>query len=138
MEPSQPDVMEQLPAGGNPMQPQSGTYGEGAALDRLKAELPVGPAGQAVGPAPTPPGMPQGPSPAGAPTGLPQALMRPTGRPDVPVSTPLATPTAPPTAVVNAAQQRLQILDLLAESPEVSEETRAFAKRVREMLIGRG
>lgn len=138
MDPGQPDVLEQVPAGGGVNKPASGTYGEGAELDRLKAALPGG--GDRTRPtSPTPPsmGMPSGPGAPGAPAGLPEVLGRPTTRPDVPINTPLApmTPQNPVAGAVDAQQRRLALLDALSQSPEVSEETREWAGVVMKKII---
>ncbi len=130
MEPSHPDVIDQLPAGGSPNAPESGTYGEDAALQRLEQALPgMEPdRSQAMQPAPLQPG---GPEPAGAVPGLPAGLLAPTTQPDVPVSTPL---TQAQPIVVGPSQQRRQLLEVLSRSPEVSEETREWASLVLGLL----
>ena len=130
--------------GGNINQPSSGTYGERANLDRLKSSLPeMKPAAPAAGgqpsPGPAPAGPPINPVPttgqptATPPPGVPSVLMAPTDRPDVPVSSPLAAgaaPIAPGAPQIDGTQRRLQILDMLAYSPQVSPETREWAKGV--------
>ncbi len=128
MEPSHPDVLEQVPAGGGQNKPASGTYGEAAALERLRTALPgMEPdRPQATEPIPMQPGGPSEPPISGAP-GLPPGLLAPTRQPDVPVSTPL-TETQP--IVPEPAGQRRQLLELLASSSEVSEETREWASIV--------
>ncbi len=130
--------------------PSSGTYGEGAALDRLKAALPAGSVGappppaapgapqmppistQPVTPTPEGEGRPPGPT---APAGIPAPLLAPSNQPDVPVGTPLAS-TAPNVNQLTDVQRRLQILDVLATSPGVSDTTRQWAQMVRKVLIG--
>lgn len=138
-----PSVMEQQPAGGNPMKPESGTYGERAELEALHQQLPSG-APAAGAPAPgvapgPPPGMPQGQRPASGPAGLPGGLLAPSGRPDVPVFSPLdeGLPQNPMAGAVDAQQQRLLLLDALAEHPEASLEVKEWARVVREKLISR-
>lgn len=138
-----PDVMEQIPAGGNVMKPASGSYGDVAENDRLKKSLQV-PEGTgspgAPQPSPVPGGGPSGMPPApAAPGTVPNILMGPTTQPDVPVSRPLDMAGGAPStsAAVNAAQKRLQLLDFLATSEEVSAETRQWAETVRNALAAR-
>jgi hypothetical protein len=141
--------LEKQPMGNEPSvnAPASGPYGEGAALQRLQDALPKaqpsptapsGPPMPSVSPEPAQPTSPQreGRPPSGAalPPGVPSPILAPTDRPDVPVSTPLASQSATPS--LSAAQQRLQILDLLAESPGVSPTTQAWAQMVRRVIIG--
>ena len=78
------------------------------------------------------------PAPA-APGTVPNVLMGPTTQPDVPVSRPLdmAGGGPSPAAAVDAAQKRLQLLDFLANSDDVSPETRQWAKTVRDALAAR-
>ena len=67
---------------------------------------------------------------------LPQGAMSPTQRPTVPISQPMAPTQAPlPPKQQAGDQQRLAILDALTTHPEVSEETREWAKLVLEALI---
>ena len=125
--------------GGNVNAPASGTYGEGAALEALKKQLPSTPAAgpstqNPVAPMPTPPagaGVSNTPAP-----GLPSALLAPTQRPDVPVSTPLAG-SGPAPMPMSAQQQRLHALDVLANDPNVSPETREWAQALVARLAGR-
>jgi hypothetical protein len=132
------NVNDQTTAAGNINAPSSGSYGEGAALDRLKQALPQA--------APSGPGAAQGApiaplprtSPAATPQGgeLPPALLRPSGMPDVPQTTPLAQPPVNPVAIAQTAkQQRLAILDALEASPMVSEYTRELAGIIKDRLI---
>lgn len=126
-----------MPAGGNVNSPASGSYGEGAALERLKRDLPstASPAPSAqnpTSPMPTPPvgaGVSNAPSP-----GVPAAILAPTSRPDVPVSTPL-NPGALTPVQMSGAQRRIAILDTLANSPNVAESTREWAKLALEKAI---
>ncbi len=122
--------------------PESGTYGEKADVANLKASLPpmAAPEQQGVGgtPGPLPTrGMPQKEGrPAEGPAMLPQGVMAPTQRPGVPISQPMDQGAAPmPPKQQAADQQRLSILDALTTHPEVSEETREWAKLVMEALI---
>ena len=139
----QPDVIEQLPSSGPAVnQPTSGSYGDVADLDRLKSQLNLpgtGAATPASGPAAPPPGMPPGPPPGAMKPGrVPDILMSPTDRPDIPVSNPLNGPAGmSPAAAVNAAQKRLQLLDFLATSDNVSPETQQWARMVRDALAAR-
>jgi len=125
--------------------PASGTYGEGAELDRLKQQLPdsgARPGGGPPGAAPMGgpgsgglssgvPGRPGGPT---APPGVPQALMHETERPNVSVGTPLQR-QGPPLAGASSAQEaRLVVLQALSESDQVSDATREWARTVLEML----
>ena len=122
--------------------PESGTYGEKADVAALKSSLPPmgSPQQQAglEGPGPLPDrGMPQKEGrPTEGPALLPQGMMAPTQRPGVPISQPAAPGPAPmPPKQMAADPQRLAILDALTTHPEVSEETREWAKLVMESLI---
>lgn len=137
-----PDEIEKTPLPAN--KPQSGTYGERKALDDLKSALPPmnpGAGPTATGPAPMPgtsPAMPDQPGgrPVNAPKTVPSVLLSPTDQPDVPLNTPLQQgQPAPLGGAQSAAQARIALLQALAESPEVSDETRAWAQAVLEMLI---
>jgi hypothetical protein len=125
-----------LPA--NPVnKPASGTYGEKAAVERLNAALPASPAVPAAPQGPTAPGMP---SPGGglppAPTGaVPDVLLSPTGMPDTPMSTPLGGVAPPPLDSFTVKQRRLYALQALAANPEVSSETREWAKTVIKLAV---
>jgi hypothetical protein len=130
------DISKMPLPGGNVNSPASGTYGEGVALERLKQQLPEAP--------PTPPtpggGMPPMQSPgvrpaSGPPSpGLPPALLAPTARPSIPPATPLA-PMGGPVMPVTGQQRRMQMLDALATSPNVSDETREWAQLLMDHLI---
>ncbi len=82
-------------------------------------------------------GMPQQEGrPKEGPSMLPQGVMTPTQRPNVPLSQPMDQGAAPmPPKQQAADQQRLAILDALTTHPEVSEETREWAKLVMDALI---
>lgn len=124
------------PAGIN--QPESGVYGAVAATDRMRKALPPLPAdGAATGqPGMAMPTPSQNPMPASDPGGLPSALFAPTQRPNVPVASPLQAPPVNPVAsAVGGMQQRLALLDSLANSPDVSDETREWATIVIRKLI---
>ena len=118
--------------------PESGTYGEGAELARLNEQLPPmnrpGMGAATGGPAPMPqpdvqvPGRPGG-RPLQAPAGVPDVIFQ--GGGPAPAGDPMAAP-APP----DPQAARLILLQQLAESPEVSEETREWARLVLEALIG--
>lgn len=121
--------------------PASGTYGEKADLDRLKQQLPPmnpqqeggGPAGPAVSP-PTV-GLPGQPGrPPGGPPGVPGGIMAPTSLPNVPLGTPLQQGGAPAGQSQNAQEARIGLLQQLANSQDVSEETRDWAKAVLALL----
>jgi hypothetical protein len=134
-----PDVLEQVPAGGGMNKPESGTYGEKAALADLQKQLPVQDQ-QQPGPAMQPTPGPMGGRPAPS-SGLPPGLMAPTRQPDVPVSTPLTGQSAVGSPLAGAAdvrQKRLLLLDALSQSPEVSPETREWASIMKQKLIARG
>lgn len=130
------DINKMPLAGGNVNSPASGTYGEGAALERLKQSLPAMP-----GPGPSP-DQPQSPMPTPGtggvstpPTGaLPSALLAPTTRPDVPVATPLDMGMQAPVSLTSR-QRRMQILDMLASSPDVTDDTREWASLMIEKLV---
>lgn len=130
--------------------PSSGTYGEGAELDRLKQSLPAGAVGQPPAPAPAAP-TPLSPEPlrradpaaegrpktaAAAPPGVPSVLLEPTTRPEVPVTTPLQPMGSPSPSTASSAQQRLAVLDMLSSSPNVSAATREWAANFRDALLG--
>lgn len=125
-------MVNQLPATGNPMEPQSGTYGRVADTDRLKQQLDLpgaGPGGAAVKPTPPPPGMPQGTQITPPPGGVPDVLMKPTSRPDVPASTPLQGTEPPPSQTV---QNHIAALEALLNSPTTSQTTKRWAETVLE------
>lgn len=140
MEVGHPDVIEQVPAGGNPMEPTSGSYGDVVETERLKQQLATpgtsgtGPGGGPVQqPAPTPPGGPGGgPGPAPKPGTLPGALLAPTGQPDMPSSTPLNA--GPPPMSQDSGQNQVRLLTALSSSSEASPETREWAKAVLQAI----
>jgi hypothetical protein len=120
--------------------PGSGTYGEKAALDRLKASLPevppgAGPTGTQQAPMPLPPaGSPGAPAPSAAPADL----FAPTQRPDVPVSTPLqmgGPAQSPVQAAATARQRNMAVLDSLANDPNVSDVTREWAQNLISNMV---
>lgn len=117
------NVIDQMPAGGGVSTPASGTYGEGAATERLKATLPGMDPTQTQAQAPTPM-TGGGPAPQQTAPGLPRGLMAPTRQPDVPVSTPLAGPQV---LVGSPPEQRMRLLEALVADPDVSEDTKEFA-----------
>lgn len=133
-----PDVLEQVPSGGGMNKPESGTYGEKAALTALQQELPIQDAAPQPDVQPTP--SPMGSARPTAASGLPPGLMAPTQRPDVPVSTPLAGPgpADPLAGAADVRQKRLLLLDLLSRSPEVAPETQQWATLMKQKLIERG
>ncbi len=120
-------------------EPESGTYGEKADLNRLKQSLPPmeGQGQQPQGPAPMPdrggatPPRPTG-RPVKGPSGLPSGIMQPAGGDP---SRPLSAPAQMPQRPAAADQQRLAILDALSTHPDVSQETREWAELVKEYLI---
>lgn len=126
--------------------PTSGTYGEKAALDSLKQALPPmqekAPATPPAGGAPSGPPITPTPAPGQqapqAPTGVPDVLLAPTGRPMEPVSGPIAEPQQFPGSQQTAAQERLEMLINLANSPRVSDETREWAQLYVESLASAG
>ncbi|RMF62345.1 MAG: hypothetical protein D6746_04175, partial [Bacteroidetes bacterium] len=61
-------------------------------------------------------------------------LLQPSDRPDVPVSAPLVSGAV--SAPLTGAQKRLAILDVLANSPDVSDATREWAKMMIRILAG--
>lgn len=133
-----PDVT-QLPApkGGNVNTPQSGVYGEKAALERLKQDLPMPqqPTDQPPQPGPMPqPSTGAGVSNAMGP-GVPQAIMAPTQRPDVSVNTPLSQPVDPMANAQSQRQKRLVVLDALESSPNTSDTTREWIRNYRRQLL---
>jgi hypothetical protein len=130
------DINKMPLPGGNVNSPASGTYGEGVALERLKQQLPE----PSAPPMPSGGGMPPMQSPGvrpatGAPApGLPPALLAPTSRPNVPAATPLA-PMGGQMMPATGQQRRMQLLDALATSPNVSDETREWAQLLMDHLI---
>lgn len=134
-----PDVLEQVPAGGGMNKPASGTYGEKTELAALQQELPVSPGASSTEVRPTASPATGGLGrPTSAPAGLPKGLLAPTQQPDVPPSTPLAGPIDPFAGAVDVKQRRLQWLDMLSQSQDVSAETREWADAVKRKLIARG
>ena len=75
--------------------------------------------------------------PGAQPAGLPPALLRPTSQPNVPVSTPLGPPQQAADPGLSGRQRRMQVLDVLANDPNVSETTREWATTVMNHLIAR-
>lgn len=124
-----PDISQTPTQGVNT--PDSGTYGEKAALDRLQAQLPGQNPQSPAAVQPTPQGL-TGPAPvmpgSGGEQGAPAALFAPTNNPGVPVSTPLAP--AAPVLPQPGPELRKLALRKLAEDPQVSDETRQWAQRV--------
>ena len=134
--------------------PQSGTYGEKADLARLEQQLPKGGGATQVAPPPgagPPPGQrgrqapapvapsgpngrPSGPTP---PPGVPAALLAELGQGDAFVGQDPAPPVDPSAqAMALPPDQRvIFILDTLAQSAEVSTETREWASEVRDILL---
>lgn len=124
--------------------PASGSYGEGADLQRLKQQLPQGAIGNPPpAPAATPlppvsakpmvkPTRPVGRPPTGAaaPPGIPSAILHPGD-----IAAPAAAPPAPGSQV-SPDQARLFLLQNLAQSPQVSSTTRAWAQEVLQILQG--
>lgn len=138
---------EKLASKVNVGQPASGTYGEKVDLARLQSSLPQSNAPTPVpGGGPTPSSEPVRPTPpqregrppsgAALPPGVPSPVLAPTDQPNVPVSTPLAPDVMQPAASVTSEQRRLQILDALADDPNVSKETREWAAGLRRLLLG--
>ncbi len=120
--------------------PESGSYGEGAALDRLEGALPpmaeAGPPPQSgLNPQATPqvplppPSLGGGPA-VPTPGNLPPGLLAPTQRPEEPITANIGAdmPLAAPEPQMTAAQERLEVLIALAQSPRVSDETREWAQ----------
>lgn len=131
-----PDIEKTPTANTSVNKPESGTYGERAALDELRASLPPMEGqlpGVGEGPSPMPSPSPSLPPGAG---GRPQRL--PAGVPGVilagdPGAVGAPAPTAPqPT--VDPQSARLMLLQALATSPEVSEATREWAQLILEAL----
>jgi len=113
---SMPEIEKMAPATGRQGAPASGTYGEGAQLDDLKAQLPPmeqHPEQSGAATAPLPPmggPMPQ-PAPSG---GLPAGIMSPSRRPSEPVGTPLSLP---PPMGTTGPEQRIQMLQAIVNDP---------------------
>jgi hypothetical protein len=138
--------LEKNPVGGGVNQPQSGTYGEKTAVDNLKKQLPQSEPGAAGGGGPAGP-PPMSPNPvrptapgraarpgATPPPGVPGPLVAPTDRPNEPVNTPLQA--APALGAVDPKQRRLAVLTSLAGNPNVSDETREWARLAIQALVG--
>ena len=120
--------------------PGSGSYGEGAALDRLKAQLPeVAPGAGPTADRPAPMPLPVPNQAPTSPPGVPGALFDPTARPDVPVSTPLAgfgqAPVSPVAAAATQRQRNMAVLDALVSDPNVSEVTREWAQTLIDRMV---
>lgn len=135
-----PDV-GQVPVQGGSNQPTSGTYGEGAANDRLKQALPPTPTPQGPqAPAVTMPPVGQPPVGGPAPMGRPPGGQTPPGIPNAILEggppQAQAGPGLPTPAVATPAQGRLLVLQQLASSGDVSDETRQWAQMVLKVLIG--
>lgn len=119
-----------------PLQP----YGQQAELSRLVAATAPPPPTSAplVEPmgVPATPGTYGGAPSAGTP-GIPDALLAPTQRPDVDVATPGSSPTFMPNPVDEFApppEATMALLTQLAQSPEVTAQTRAWARLVLRTL----
>lgn len=139
--PDTTDVTKMPTAGGGMNKPASGTYGEGAALERLRAAFPLG--GGTGAPGAAPPQAPPMPVPAAGggvstpPTGLPAGLLAPTSQPDVPASTPLAAgpPPNPVAQAQTSAQRNLAIATALLDDPRTSEATKEWAQSIINALV---
>lgn len=131
-----PDIT-QLPGAGSVSQPASGTYGAGAAVDKLKQGMGLQPTQGEPPPGPnisTTPGAAK-PQVSSGPFGLPPAITAPTQQPNTPVSTPLAAPVNPVAQAGMPSQQRIALLDMLSRNPDVSDATREWAQTVVAKLI---
>ena len=124
--PPMPNIVEQLPAGGNVSAPESGSYGEAVEIERLRRDLPdmTAPA------APQPASLPSVPPPATErpSSGLPPGLIAPSRQPDIDVSTPLTQRSSP--ILETSTQRNVAMLETLAASQTVSQETRQWAQLV--------
>lgn len=142
-----PDTIEKTPTADSSVnKPASGTYGEKAELNRLRAALPQtqgGPGGPpAPGGAPGPsggvspmPGDPGRPSGSTMPPGVPDVLGHPTERPGVPIGQPLAQGgESPVTQAESARDARRALLMALSQSPQVSDTTREWAQMILESV----
>ncbi len=126
-----PDISQLTPATGRVGQPQSGTYGEAAALNEVEAALPA-PTGAPAGPGMGAPSPSSGPLPLAPPSGaLPRSLMpgkiMPSTRPQEPLSTPLTQPI--PVGETPSAQ-KVQLLQAWARDATLSETTRVWAQSI--------
>lgn len=137
---AEPDIVEKTPTQNMSVnKPESGTYGERAETDRLKKELPSsgGPVqGQQQAPprAKATPNRPPENMPIPeetGPKGVPNVLMH-EGKGLNPLMPSTGGVMAGPQ---NTAQARMALLDSLANSREVSEETREWAQIVLGMLL---
>ena len=134
------DVDKTPVPGGNVNKPSTGTYGEGAALDRLNRALPgaqQNPPPQAPSPgavAPVPPGGqgPRGKNPDSPVPGVPGAIFTDTDRPNVPVQSPPPEVAGESIPSMREPEGRLQVIAALQQSPDP--ETREWANLVMEML----
>jgi hypothetical protein len=117
------DIAAMTTAVGRQGAPNSGTYGEKAALDELQSELPQPEPAAPQSPQPTMPsggGFQQPPS-----GGLPKAIFAPTKRPEEPVSTPLSMPMP----IADApTEQQIQTLQAWATNPNASQVFREWAQ----------
>lgn len=119
--------------------PASGTYGDGQRLADLKKQMPSSgtantPGGNVSAPpmstdppmvSPTPP--PGNNSPQ-QPATVPPVLFGPTGRPNEPVGTLPADSAFAPEQPFTGPQARMEMLIRLANSPDVSEQTKEWAQ----------
>ena len=134
------DIPEKTPSKVNTPE-ASGTYGEKADLNRLKSQLPNGP-GAPIGSGPQAQQAPAVSSAQvrpvdnqGSPVpGLPASIFtQPTRSPAESVTT---MPQQPPqVSAVNGQQERLRILDALANDPKRTPETRAWATMMLNLLV---
>lgn len=131
----------------NAGRPPSGTYGEGADRERLEQQLPQitqGPDPESKRPAVA--GPPTGvtqvtgnsgapPRPEQLPPGVPSSIVAP-NQTDLPMN--MAGPPMQPALPQGPQppdQKTIAMLDMLANSPQVSSETREWANNVLDMLF---
>lgn len=130
------DIPEKLASAVN--KPESGTYGEKADLQRLRSQVPTSGSTppQQQRPLPSISDRPVRPMPVPSREsivpGLPDVLVEPSNREWEPLAT---MPMGAPRQLTMTAQQlRLMKLDALANSPEVSPETREWARMLKRVL----
>jgi hypothetical protein len=123
--------------------PTSGTYGQKAAVDRLKAAMPPAPS-QTQAEAPPMSQAPVTPQATGRvneggraavpPPGIPGAILGQTALPETPVNTPLSAPVDPMSGATADERTIMQLQGIL-QSGNVRPETKEWAKTMLEMFL---
>jgi hypothetical protein len=124
--------------------PQSGAYGQKAAVDKLKAAMPPLPPDQGQGGAPSVSAAPVTPQPTGRineggrsavpPPGIPSSIMGDTALPQTPVNTPLSAPVDPMSGATADERTVMQLQSVL-QSGNVRPETKEWAQNLLDMIL---